>query len=83
MRYVAFLCGLVLILACNAGAQVNPGTSFLLSSPAPAWAAAAPPLSAPAASPQGVYGVLQSYNCKRMPVTRFSASTRYPASPAT
>ena len=62
MRYVAFLCGLVLILACNAGAQVNPGTSLLLSSPAPARAAAAPPLSAPAASPQGVYGVLQSYN---------------------
>jgi len=62
MRYVAFLCGVVLFLTCNAGAQVNPSTSFLLSSPVPAWAAAAPALGAPAASPQGVYGVLQNYN---------------------
>lgn len=62
MRYVVFLCGLVLLLACNAGAQLNPRSSFLLGSPVPAWAAPTPALSAPAASPQGVYGVLQSYN---------------------
>ena len=62
MRYVAFLCGLVLILACNARAQVNPANAFLLGAPSPAWANAAPALSAPDPAPQGVYGVLQTYN---------------------
>jgi hypothetical protein len=73
MRHVAFLCGAVLILAFTAGAQVNSGTSLLLGSPMPAFAvpaelfpgANASALGAPEPAepaPQGVYGVLQSYN---------------------
>jgi hypothetical protein len=76
MRHVAFLCGIVLILACSAGAQVNPGPSLLLGSPMPEFAFATPApaaepfpganasaLGAPAnPEPQGVYGVLQNYN---------------------
>ena len=60
MRHVAFLCGIVLILAFTAGAQVNSGASLLLGSPMPAFAAPAAEPAEPA--PQGVYGVLQSYN---------------------
>src|SRR5271154_6322933 len=73
MRQVAFLCGIVLILAFTAGAQVNSGAPLLLGSPMPAFAAApfsaatAMPVGAPAPepaepAPQGVYGVLQNYN---------------------
>jgi hypothetical protein len=74
MRHVAFLCGIVLIFAFTAGAQVNSGASLLLGSPMPAYAfpaASAEPFAganalalsaAPEPAPQGVYGVRQSYN---------------------
>jgi hypothetical protein len=77
MRQVAVLCGIVLILAFRAGAQVSSGTSLLLGSPMPAFAFASPAAgalaatpgpnasalaAAPEPAPQGVYGVLQNYN---------------------
>ena len=78
MRHVAVLCGIVLILAFRADAQVSSGTSLLLGSPMPAFAFASPAAapsqprrganasalaaSAPDPAPQGVYGVLQNYN---------------------
>ncbi len=77
MRQVAVLCGIVLILAFRADAQVSSGTSLLLGSPMPAFAFASPAAGAVAAAPganasalaaapepapQGVYGVLQNYN---------------------
>ncbi len=77
MRHVAFLCGIFLISAFTAEAQVNSGTSLLFGSPMPAFvspisAAPAGPFPgasafalgapAPEPAPQGVYGVLQSYN---------------------
>jgi hypothetical protein len=74
MRHGLVLCGLVLILALSASAQLNSGASLLFGSPMPAFAVAAPAampgasafaLSAsaePEPAPQGVYGVLQSYN---------------------
>ncbi len=76
MRHIAFLCGIVLIFAFTAGAQVNSGVSLLPGSPMPAFASAIPAISAepfpganasavaaaPDPAPQGVYGVLQNYN---------------------
>jgi hypothetical protein len=76
MRHGAFLCGVMLILASSAGAQVNPGSSLLVGSPMPSFAFAAPspmpgvnafalsatPDPPPEPEPQGVYGVLQNYN---------------------
>jgi hypothetical protein len=76
MRHVAFLCGIFLILAFTAGAQVNSGPSLLLGSPMPALELATPtPAAAPVPGadplalgappepePQGVYGVIQNYN---------------------
>jgi hypothetical protein len=77
MRHVAFLCGIVLIFAVGAEAQVNSGASLLIGSPMPAFAVPTEPFPGAAAlafsptpapaepaepEPQGVYGVLQNYN---------------------
>jgi hypothetical protein len=76
MRHVAFLCGIFLVLAFTAGAQVNSGPSLLVGSPMPAFALTTPAPAAepvpaadplalaaqPEPEPQGVYGVLQNYN---------------------
>ena len=74
MRHSLVLCGIVLILAFSASAQVNSEASLLLGSPMPAFAVAAPAAlpganaaafaaaPAPEPAPQGVYGVLESYN---------------------
>lgn len=43
MRHVAFVCGIVLILASTAKAQVNSGASLLFGSPMPAFAAPTTP----------------------------------------
>ncbi len=74
MRHGLIVCGIVLVLAFSAGAQINSGASLMLGSPMPAFAAGAPvampganamALGAspePEPAPQGVYGVLQNYN---------------------
>jgi len=74
MRHAASLCGLLLVFALGAGAQVRPANSLFLGSSLPALAAtmpspgaaalaAAEPEPSPApAEPQGVYGVMQNFN---------------------
>jgi hypothetical protein len=49
MRHGAFLCGVVLILAFSAGAQVHSGSSLVLGWPMPAFG-----ITAPAATPQPI-----------------------------
>jgi hypothetical protein len=75
MRHAATLCGLILVFAFGATAQIHPESSFFFGSPLPALAAAVPsaspgafmpaaapePTAAPA-EPQGVYGVIQNFN---------------------
>jgi len=74
MRRAATLCGMILILAFGASAQIRPGSSLFLGSQFPALAAAVPspnpeafavaapePIPAPA-EPQGIYGVVQNFN---------------------
>lgn len=75
MRHAATLCGLILVFAFEASAQIHPASSFIFGSPFPALAAAVPspglaawtPAAAPEAiaspaEPQGVYGVIQNFN---------------------
>ena len=74
MRRVATLCGLILVLAFGASAQIQPANSLLLGSKFPALAVTIPP-SGPEAfaaalpeptpappAPQGVYGVVPAFN---------------------
>ena len=74
MQRAAVLCGLILVFAFGASAQIRAGSSLFFASPLPALTAAAPspspepfataapePMPAPA-EPQGVYGVVQNYN---------------------
>lgn len=59
MRHVSFLGAAVLMLASAAHAQVNSASTLLAGSPMPAFAL---PAANPEPAPQGVYGVLESYN---------------------
>ena len=77
MRYIAFLFGIILVVASGAGAQVNFSSYSLASSPlngtiaAPAPIAqnvfmpaifADPALMLPAPEPQGIQGVFENYS---------------------
>ncbi len=74
MRRAATLCGLIVVFAFGASAQIRPESSLFLGSSFPALAATSPSPSAEAfaapsaeplpvpAEPQGVYGVVQNFN---------------------